>query len=147
MHLKSFASEISITALLARALVATMAWLRLLMPDNATTSVHVFNGTMAPFSSGSGIGNSLSSSSCASASKCDTIKWPECMISFSCLSAIFALFRSADDVGVGGDGADADVNQLSRNKCDTPCAILFVSKVLVYVVSLSTTLIKSTQNE
>lgn len=129
MHLNSFANEMSITALLLRVHVVTRVWLRLLMSDKATTSVHVFNGTIAPLSSGSGIGNSLSSSSCASASKCDTMKWPECIISFSCLFTIFALFRSADDVGVGGDGADADVNQLSRNKCDTPCAILSVLKL------------------
>lgn len=144
MHLKSLANEISMTAWLVFVVVATMAWLICAVPANAT-SVHVLSSTLAPLSSGSGIASSVSSSSCASASKCDTMKWPEWIISFSCLSHLDALFRRTVDVGVGGDGADTDVSQLSRSSCcwcDTPCAILL--KYFIHVFSTSPeSLIKS----
>lgn len=133
IHLNSLANEISITALLFDFVWAvTIVWLIWLL-GNRATSVHVFSSAMGPFSSGSGIGSSVSSSSWASASKCDTIKWPEWMISFSfsCFSVFFVNVRNAADVDVvGGDGADTDVNQLSRSNCcdwcDTLCAIFVV---------------------
>lgn len=144
MHLNNFANEISITALLlVFGCDATTLWLIWLL-GNRATSVHRLSSTMVSQLS-SGSGSSASSSSWASASKCDTIKWPEWMISFS-----FSWFPSVrffppkfrsdadDDVDViGGDGADADVNQLSRSNCCDWCDMaILVLKLVFPIVSL-----------
>lgn len=133
MHLNNLASDISMTALL---FIRLFTGTRLVLAPSLLqlincTSVHVFISLMA-LSSGSGIAISWSSSSWASASKCDTINWPECMVSRSLLfwpARCLAIEDDGDwfmvrlDDG-GGDGLFDPVNQLSRSNCCW-CDILF----------------------
>lgn len=107
IHLNSLASEISMTELLFALLTGTIAVHVPALLTLGSTSV-------APLSSGSGISISVSSSSCASASKCDTMKWPEWIVS---RSPRFS-FRDVD--------ADEPlaIIQLSRNICCCWCVML-----------------------
>lgn len=144
MHLKSFASDMSITAVLLLRLV-TGTRLVLLLPSlfgiqlSKCTSVHGLMSIMA-LSSGSGIAISWSSSSCASASKCDTINWPEWMVSRSldrCTPAWLWLKPKPDDDDGGGEGLFEPVNQLSRSNC---CWWDILLAIVIFVFDGSVTL-------
>lgn len=120
--------------------VTRLVFVPSLLQLSSCTSVHVLISLMA-LSSGSGIAISWSSSSWASASKCDTMNWPEWIVSrsvFLCwldccwddddddeddAAAADCWFMVRLDVG-GGDGLFEPVNQLSRSSCCW-CDILF----------------------
>lgn len=125
----------SITALLLIRLCAgtrLLFWLPSLQLSNCT-SVHGFS--LMALSSGSGMAISWSSSSCASASKCETINWPEWIVSRSLVrwpARCVWLTPKLDDGG--GDGLFEPVNQLSRSSCW--CDILFAMIRMQFVAAV-----------